>query len=116
MKLYFVFRLFKNVISWYLLPGYIKNISSVNLKLLYEVPSKNRVNVFSFKMVHMKMLAYAGGQIVPMAQPFSLQIVLQLNTNYRKVVINFVATFLLGKFSKDVLTALIRSELGIFVC
>ena len=47
---------------------------------------------------------------------------MQLNTNVfnvkindRKVVITFVATVLLGKFSKDVLTALIPSELGILV-
>ena len=31
----------------------------------------------------------------------------------RKLVITFVAIVLLGKFSKDVLTALIHSELGI---
>ena len=47
---------------------------------------------------------------------------LQLNTklfnaknNDKIVMITFVATVLLGKFSKDVLTALILSELGILV-
>ena len=68
------------------------------------------------------MLAYTGAQIVSMAQLFICKLFLQLNTklfsvkiNDRKVVITFVATVLLGKFSKDVLTALIPSELGILV-
>ena len=70
----------------------------------------------------MKMLAYPNAQIVPMAQTFICKLFLQLNTrlfnvriNDRKVVITFVATVLQGKFSQDVLTALIPSELGILV-
>ena len=68
------------------------------------------------------MLAHAGAQTVPMEQSFICRWFLQLNTklfnvktHYRKVSITFVATVLLGKFSKDVLTALIPSELGILV-
>ena len=70
----------------------------------------------------MKMLAYAGAQIVPMAELFICKYLLQLNTklfnfriNDRKLVVTFVATVLLGKFSKDILTALIPSELRILV-
>ena len=57
-----------------------------------------------------------------MEQPFISKLLLQLNAklfnvkiNDIKIVITFVATVLLGKFSKDVLTALILSELGILV-
>ena len=70
----------------------------------------------------MKMLAYAGAKIVPMAKLFICKYLLQLNTklfnfriNDRKLVVTFVATVLLGKFSKDILTALIPSELRILV-
>ena len=38
-----------------------------------------------------------------------------IKINDRKVMITFVATVLLGKFSKDVLTALIPSDFGILV-
>ena len=41
---------------------------------------------------------------------------LNFKINDRKVVIIFVATVLLGKFSNNVLTALIPSELEILVC
>ena len=70
----------------------------------------------------MKMLAYAGTQIVPMAPPLICKCILQLNTkllsvkiNDRKVLITFVATVLLVKFPKDVLTAFIPLELRILV-
>ena len=65
----------------------------------------------------MKMLVCAGAQIVSITQPFICKQFLQLNLklfnvkiNDRKVAIAFVATVLLGKFSKDVLTALIPFE------
>ena len=55
------------------------------------------------------MLAYASAQIVPMAQPCICKYFSQLNTELlnvkitdTKVVITFVATVLLRKFSKDV--------------
>ena len=69
----------------------------------------------------MKLLAYAGTQNAPIAQPFNCKYLLQLNTivyhqnDDRKVVITFVATVLLGRFSKDALTALIASKLEILV-
>ena len=57
-----------------------------------------------------------------MALPFICKYFLKLNTklfnvkiNNRKIVITFVATFLLGKFSKNVLTTLIPLELEILV-
>ena len=67
----------------------------------------------------MKMLAYAGARIFPWCNIlfvhsfFRRQNCLTSKINDRKVVITFVATVLLGKFFKDVLTALIPSELGI---
>ena len=66
----------------------------------------------------MKMVAYAGAQSVPMAQAFICKQFLQFKTskiNDGKELITFVAAVLLGKFSRDVLTALIPSELAILV-
>ena len=68
------------------------------------------------------MLAYTGAPIVLTAQYFIYKQFLQLNTNLfnaknkdREVVITFLATVLLVRFSKDVLTAFLPSELEIFV-
>ena len=68
----------------------------------------------------MNILAYAGAQIVRMAQRFICKSILEWNTkmfnvqiNDRKVVITFVAPILLAKFSKDILTLLIPTESGI---
>ena len=67
----------------------------------------------------MKLLAYASTQIVPMVQPFICNQFWQLETKLfnikiidRKLVISFVATVLLEKFSKNFL---VPSELGILV-
>ena len=43
MEFYFVFKSFKNIISWSLQPVYIKNISSLTLKKLSESPSSLHV-------------------------------------------------------------------------
>ena len=67
----------------------------------------------------MKLLAYASTQIVPMVQPFICNQFWQLETKLfnikiidGKLVISFVATVLLEKFSKNFL---VPSELGILV-
>lgn len=73
-----------------------------------------------FSKWYMNILAYAGAQIVRMAQPFICKSILEWNTkmfnvkiNDWKVVITFVAPILLAKFFKDILTLLIPTESGI---
>ena len=63
----------------------------------------------------MKMSAYAGGQIVLMAQSFIWKLntkLFNVKINDRKMEITFVTTILHVKFCKDVLTAVIPSEFG----
>ena len=79
------------------------------------------VNTFSLKIVLEEVSIWCT-QIFPIAQPFICKYFLKLNTklfnvkiNDRKILITFVATVLLGKFSKNVLTALIPLELEILV-
>ena len=49
IELCFVFKSFRNVVSWSLLPVHEKNISSINLKYLRESPFKNSLYIVSQK-------------------------------------------------------------------
>ena len=81
----------------------------------------SRFHTFSLKIVLEEVDIWCA-QIFLMALPCICKYFLKLNTklcnvkiNNRKIVITFVATFLLGKFSKDLLTTLIPLELEILV-
>ena len=65
----FVFNSFKNFSRSVLLPVHIKNISFINLRYIRENVLINGYMNFLSKW-SIKMLAYEGAQVVPMAQPF----------------------------------------------
>ena len=98
-----------------------KNISSINLRYLSENVLINGYMNFLSKW-SIKMFAYEGAQIVPMAQPFICKQLLQLNIklfsvsiNNKNVVITFDEAVRLEYFSKDVLPDLIPSAFEILV-
>ena len=65
----FVFNSFKNFSRSVLLPVHIKNISAINLRFISENVLINGYMSFLSKW-SIKVFAYEGAQIVPMAQPF----------------------------------------------
>ena len=65
----FAFNSFKNLSRSVLLPVHIKNIASINLRYISENVLINGYMNFLSKW-SIKMFAYEGAQIVPMAQPF----------------------------------------------
>ena len=116
-----VFNSFTNFSRSALLPVHVKTISSINLRYKYENILINGYMNFPSKW-SIKMFAYEGAQIVPMAQPFICKQFLKLkiklfsvSINAKNVVITFVEAVYLKYFSKDVLTDLIPSAFRILV-
>ena len=66
----FVFNSFKNFSRSVLLPVHMKNISPINLRYISKNVLINGYMNFLSKW-SIKMCAYEGAQIVPMAQPFT---------------------------------------------
>ena len=116
----FVFNSFTNFSRSVLLPVHIKNMSSINLRYISEnVLINGYINFLSKWSI--KMFAYEGAQIAPMAQPFickqylQLKIKFNVSINAKNVVITFVEAVRLDHFSKDVLTDLTPSAFGMLV-
>ena len=70
IELCFLFKLFKQFVSWSLVPMHQKNMSSMNCKEINEIPSKKGYTYSSQKGL-LKIFAYDGTHIAPMANAFN---------------------------------------------